>query len=127
MSNSHPRKHYLLAACFFSLLLIFFWCGWFLYQFQDPPARQVFIHDLTSLRIGMSVDEVEHVMGRYIKGAGPKWGMVTEATYPHGKERMRANGTMTYRWNASDGRYDSDWGQVTFENGRVVKTEFLPD
>jgi hypothetical protein len=32
-----------------------------------------------------------------------------------------------YRWNTTDGAYDSDWGRVEFEAGRVTKVEFLPD
>ncbi len=34
---------------------------------------------------------------------------------------------MTYRWNETDWAFDADWGQVTFEDGRVVKVQFLPD
>ena len=34
---------------------------------------------------------------------------------------------MTYRWNTTDAAYDADLGQVTFQDGRVVSVEFLPD
>jgi hypothetical protein len=89
--------------------------------------RKVFVRDLYSLQPGMTVDEVESVMGRYLKGAGSKWPMTTPTEYPAGIERSRATGAMMYRWNDSDWRYDSDWGLVTFANGRVTKVEFLPD
>jgi hypothetical protein len=87
-------------------------------------SRKRFIWDLYSVQTGMTVDEVEAIMGRYTKGAGKKWGQ-SAAAFPEGEERDRATGIMTYRWNDSD--YDSDWGQVKFEQGRVVGVEFLPD
>jgi hypothetical protein len=96
--------------------------------------RKRFVWDLHSVEPGMTVDEVEGVMGRYMKGAGKKWAVpgVSEASvvapaYPAGDERAHATGTMTYRWNDSDGAYDSDWGQVTFADGRVVNVQFLAD
>ena len=118
--------------------------------------RKQFVADLHSLEKGMTVDQVEAVMGRYLKGAGSKWAVpetppppvlgpgespspeVEESVrraqedykapaYPSGDERAHANGTMTYRWNDHDSMYDSDWGQVTFEDGRVVVVAFLPD
>jgi hypothetical protein len=79
------------------------------------------------VRPGMTVDEVEAVMGGYIKGMGQKWGGAGNSAYPEGAERDRATGIMTYRWNDSNPAYNADWGQVTFEHGRVVKVEFLPD
>jgi len=35
-------------------------------------------------------------------------------------------GTSTYR-HTNEGWGNSDWGVVTFEDGRVVQTEFMPD
>lgn len=116
--------------------------------------RKRFIRDLYSVTPGMTVDEVDAIMGGYIKGSG--WAVpagpppvvqgrdeppdedaarrAAEAqaayappAYPEGDDRARATGTMTYRWNDHDARYDADWGQVTFEGGRVVVVEFLPD
>jgi hypothetical protein len=96
--------------------------------------RKRFVWDLHSVEPGMTVDEVEAVMGRYMKGAGKKWAVpgVSEAlvvapAFPAADERAHATGTMTYRWDDSDGGYDSDWGQVTFADGRVVEVRFLPD
>ena len=89
--------------------------------------RKRFVWDLHSVQPGMTVDEVEAILGQYPKGAGKKWGGSGTADYPDGPERARVTGTMTYRWNVSDPAYDSDWGQVTFAQGRVVEVRFLPD
>jgi hypothetical protein len=89
-------------------------------------ARKQFVWDLYSVRQGMSVDEVEAVMGGYIKGMGTKFGE-SRAEYPIDAKRNAATGTMTYRWNDSDACCDADWGQVTFQQGRVVKVEFISD
>jgi hypothetical protein len=89
-------------------------------------ARKQFVWDLYSVRQGMSVDEVEAVMGEYIKGMGTKFGE-SSASHPTSDKRAAATGTMTYRWNDSDACCDADWGQVTFQQGRVVKVEFLSD
>jgi hypothetical protein len=34
---------------------------------------------------------------------------------------------MTYRWCDDDWQYDSDFGCVTFKDGRVVSVKFMPD
>lgn len=117
--------------------------------------RKRFVHDVFSVRAGMSFDEVEAVMAGYIRGAGAQWQFpqspaprVREPGDPEdaaGAERARAvvdayrepedlddeerrhfTGNMIYRWSTS-AEYNADWGQVAFRNGRVVKVEFLPD
>ena len=117
--------------------------------------RKRFVHDLFSVRAGMSVDEVEAVMVGYMKGAGAKWqtpqgsappvrgpddprdaaaaeraraafATYREPEYPAGEGRLHVTGTMTYRWS-TDAKYDADWGQVGFVDGKVAKVEFLPD
>jgi len=91
--------------------------------------RKRFVSDLNSVTPGMTIDQVESVMGGYMKGVGKKW-IVPDgpapSEHPPADERPQVTGTMTYRWS-DDGNYDSDWAQVTFENGRVVSVEFLPD
>src|SRR4051812_24822918 len=108
--------------------------------------RKRFVHDLFSVSPGMSVDDVERIMGGYMKGQGRKWvvppgaapllrapgepvdaGAAVRAEaaraayvppdYPAGQERAHATGTMTYRWS-DDAAYDSDFGQVQFRDGR---------
>jgi hypothetical protein len=117
--------------------------------------RKRFVNDLFTVRPGMSVDEVEAVMAGYIRGTGAKWHVPqgpapsvrgpedpqdTAATararaafdthrepdYPAGQARLHVTGTITYRWS-TDVKYDADWGQVEFVDGKVVKVEFLPD
>jgi hypothetical protein len=94
--------------------------------------RKVFVLDLDSVHRGMTVDEVEAVMGKYVKGVGAKWvvpGGVAPSPdgYPEGDQRAHASGRMTYRWCTTDSAYDADWGQVEFLDGKVVRVEFLPD
>lgn len=116
--------------------------------------RKRFVRDLDSVRPGMTVDEVEAILGKYVKGSG--WAVpagppppvrgpddpvdedaarrASEAqaayespAYPAGDARAHATGTMTYRWCTTGAAFNADWGQVTFEDGRVVQVEFLPD
>ena len=116
--------------------------------------RQRFVRDLDSVRPGMTVDEVEAILGKYVKGSGwvipagpppmvrgPDDPVDEDAArraaeaqaayvppaYPAGDERAHATGTMTYRWCTTGAAFNSDWGQVTFKDGRVVQVEFLPD
>ena len=98
-----------------------------LLPFLFPPEGQtIFRERLSTIRAGMTVDEVEKIMGQYSKGLGKGVpGGVEE--YPTGESRLTATGTMYYRWNTSDGRYDWDLGEVTFKDGKVTTVEFLPD
>ncbi len=103
-------------------------------------GRKQFVHDVFSVRVGMTVDEVETVMAGYIKGAGPHWQMpeepgpraaptlppYREPEYPSGPARRHFTGTMTYRWSTA-ASYNADWGLVHFVDGKVAKLEFLAD
>jgi len=118
-------------------------------------ARKRFVHDVFSVRAGISVDEVEAIMGGYIKGAGAAWhlphapdprvrppdepedaaeGELARATfesyrapdYPTGVDRDYYTGTMIYRWSTRP-EYNADWGAIEFVAGKVVKVDFLPD
>jgi hypothetical protein len=132
------------------------WAVLLVVVFVPWHPRKRFASDLFSIEPGMTVDEVEAVLRGYMKGRGRKW-VVPDGSpppclgpgetpdpdvearvrraqeayvaprYPTGDERADATGTMTYRWNDSDEAYDSDWGVVTFEHGRVVSVEFMPD
>lgn len=110
--------------------------------------RKRFVHDVLSIRPGMTVDEVEHAMASYRKGSGAKWQVpaadelqTTDATPAEAMAAARTDhardldelrrrpyftGTTIYRWS-TDAEYDSDWGLVEFVAGRVVKVQFLPD
>ena len=87
--------------------------------------RKQFIAKLNSIQVGMTIDEVDQIMDGYMLGFGRGLDRVVPA-YPTGEERKVAKGNMTYRWSKS-ASYNADWGRVFFEEGRVVKTEFLPD
>ena len=87
--------------------------------------RKQFIAKLNSIEVGMTIDEVEQIMDGYMLGFGRGLDRVVPA-YPTGEERKVTTGNMTYRWSTA-ASYNADWGRVFFEEGRVVKTEFLPD
>lgn len=111
--------------------------------------RKQFVHDVYSVRAGMSVDEVEAVMGGYIKGAGAAWQVpevpdprvsdvpaavvvqssfdaYREPAYPDAWEREHFTGTMIYRWSTR-AAFNADWGSIAFVDGKVVEVGFLPD
>ena len=87
--------------------------------------RKQFAWDLYSIKSGMNVDEANHKMSKYISGRGGKWPGSDGGLDIVDRESW--TGTLTFRWNDTDWQYDSDWGQVRFENGKVVSVEFLPD
>ncbi|MCH7904620.1 MAG: hypothetical protein IH944_08660 [Armatimonadetes bacterium] len=107
------------AVCALAVLLYF---GMMLTPWH--PRKQ-FIAKLNSIQVGMTIDEVDQIMDGYMLGFGRGLDRVVPA-YPTGEERKVAKGNMTYRWSKS-ASYNADWGRVFFEEGRVVKTEFLPD
>jgi len=87
-------------------------------RLMDWNSRKPFLRDFYSIKEGMTAAQVEQIMGGYMKGGGrPIW------INPQGEI---VTGTSTYR-HTNEGWGNSDWGVVTFENGRVVQTEFLPD
>ena len=104
-------------------------------------SRKVFLRDLANVHTGMTRPEVEAVMGAYMKGTG--WPAVPEATSSTGQLTDVSSGitlttrtapsgeleiqdAITYR-HSDDGAFNSDWGVVRFENGRVVGKAFMPD
>jgi hypothetical protein len=108
--------------------------GTILLPFVSWHPRKRFARDLHSLRGGMKADEVEQVMGRWIRGPGAKWSVpgvpAASVVRPGGDAGGAgvvggADGAVIYRWDDAD--YDSDWGRVEFADGRVVRVEFLPD
>lgn len=104
-------------------------------------TRKPFLRDLDKVQIGMTVDQVENIMGRYITGTG--WPVMPGASSPTGQLIDVASGitlatsnspsgeilirdSITYR-HSNDGAFNSDWGVVRFSNGFVVAKEFMPD
>jgi hypothetical protein len=92
-------------------------------RFIDWNSRKPFLKDLHSIKEGMTPVQVEEIMGHHMQGGGrPLASPETEVD----ERGQIATGTVTYR-HTNEGWGDSDWGVVTFEDGRVVRTEFLPD
>jgi len=104
-------------------------------------SRKPFLRDLDKVQIGMTVNQVEAIMGRYMKGTG--WPAVPGSNSPTGQLVEVGSGitmatsnspsgelviqdSVTYR-HSNDGAFNSDWGVVRFKNGRVVAKEFMPD
>jgi hypothetical protein len=91
--------------------------------FTPWHPRKRFVDDLFSIRIGMTVAEVERVMGAYerrVDSASPY-------TFPDRPYRGPADRQIGFAWNSTDGAYDADVGEVTFFDGRVVHVEFQAD
>lgn len=97
--------------------------------------RKRFVQALFSVRVGMSVADVDAVMDGYLEGPGPKWqlapasdrhALVAGGPIDETTPRAQFTGTKTYRWSER-AEYDSDWGQVGFVDGKVASIAFLPD
>jgi hypothetical protein len=102
-------------------------------------SRKVFLRDFDKVRVGMTVEEVEAVMGKYIKGTGWPAGpsttrqVLTEVgtgismkTYESPTGELGIQDSVVYR-HSNDGAFNSDWGIVRFQEGRVVWKDFMPD
>jgi hypothetical protein len=73
--------------------------------------RKEFLRHFDQVRIGMTVEEVSAVMDSYSFA-----------------DRIRAHGLVARTYiHSRKGRFDSDWGMVSFLKGRVVEVTFLPD
>ena len=81
-------------------------------------SRKPFLKDLDRVRVGMTESQADQIMARYRKRISPQ-AVVDE----RGEVR---SGIVSCRHTAEDWG-NSDIGILTFENGRVVATEFLPD
>lgn len=94
-------------------------------------SRPQFLRNLGRLKPGMTVAKVEEVMQGYMKGVGQKWERFTgkgdtlqETTNEDGE--LEYEGKIVFR-HSDAAAFDSDWGIVTFKNGRVVDVKFAPD
>ncbi|NIO72298.1 MAG: hypothetical protein GTN71_25565 [Anaerolineae bacterium] len=92
-------------------------------RFVDWNSRKPFLKDFYRIREGMTPAQVEQIMGDYMIGGGAPLGSPKTELNERGEI---VTGTVTYR-HTDEGWGNSDWGVVTFEDGRVVKIEFLPD
>lgn len=128
-------------------------CGLFLLAmvalwFSPVSTRQPFLRDLGRVEKGMTLAQVEAIMGGYMKGTGwpepPPFakGSAPQSSNPQNIKDLATGSThqieadkkgelqivdaVTYR-HSDEGEYNSDWGVVSFQNGRVSKVEFMPD
>jgi hypothetical protein len=104
-------------------------------------SRKPFLRDFEKIHIGMTLSEVEMIMGDYIKGAGWQALRSTKSSLATTTERssditlntsdnlsgeLEIQDSIVYR-HSNEGAYNSDWGVVKFEAGKVVGKTFLPD
>lgn len=101
-------------------LFLLLWIA-ILYLIPSSP-RKPFLRDLKRVKQGMTFDQVEAIMGNYIKGTG--WPPHPQST--SGAKELQFEGKHIYR-HSETGNYDSDWGIITYENGHVASVEFSPD
>jgi hypothetical protein len=106
-----------------ALILTLFVALLFAVRFVNWNSRKPFLRDLQSIRAGMTSAQVEQIMGRYQKGGGRP--LESPATRVDARGEI-LTGTLTYR-HTDEAWGNSDWGVVTFEDGRVVHTDFSPD
>jgi hypothetical protein len=99
-------------------VLIVFLALVFSLRFVDWNSRKPFLRAFYRIEEGMTYRQVEQVMGGYAGSAG--------ADAEVDEEGYVVAGTISYT-HTDEGWGDSDWGLVTFQGGRVVEIEFLPD
>ncbi len=118
LSTGRPLRDRLLSLGLFVLVL-------FSVRLVDWNSQKSFLKDFYSLKEGMTPAQVDQAMSGYMKAYAedaPQSGI----QYEFDEQGEIVTGQVTYR-HTDEGWGDSDWGVVTFENGRVVQLEFLPD
>jgi hypothetical protein len=90
-------------------------------EYQNVPIKS-FVQDLYSIRPGMTVAEVERIMGKYPRGT--RWPANILAGPPQEQE-LTIPGALVFRPSTDGG--DSNWGIVRIHEGRVAAVEFNPD
>ena len=100
-------------------------------RYVDWNSRKPFLRDLYRVKDGMTVAQVDAIMGDYMVGGGvpldsPGSRLDGRADELSAAGAKPVTGTISYR-HTDEGWGDSDWGVVTFEDGRVVDVSFSPD
>jgi len=85
-------------------------------------SRKAFVRDLYSVRPGMTVRQVEAIMGRYNEYCIQPNTILS----PDGELALVDPNIASYR-HSEEPAFNGDIGVVHFQNGRVVRVEFLPD
>jgi len=113
-----PTRDKLLILGLFALLLSSI-------QFINWNSRKPFLRSFRRIEVGMSAPQVEETMiGYMVDYGGGSPGSQPQTQFDDDGRIL--NGSMTFR-HTQEGWGDSDWGVVTFGDGHVVETRFLPD
>jgi hypothetical protein len=115
-----PRRETILVMSLFVALLATL-------RFIDWNTRKPFLRRLNRIRQGMTVSQVDRIMSAYQGGyyGGPPPSL-RENDPQFDNQGQIVTGWVTYR-HTDEGWGNSDWGVVTFEDGRVVRADFQPD
>ena len=97
-------------------------------RFVDWNSRKPFLKDLYRVQEGMTIAEVEQIMGDYMGGiCYPDHSLGLPARESAAEvEELALPDRAVYR-HTSEGWGNSDWGEIWFEKGRVKEVRFLPD
>lgn len=87
-------------------------------------SRTRFLRDLYSIRPGMTPDQVRRIMAGYNEGTGWPPNLLVDRVEPSGE--FTVPGAIVFR-HSDEPQYNSDWGVVSFKNGRVTQVRFDPD
>jgi hypothetical protein len=110
-----------------ALILVLFVVVVLSVRFIDWNSRKPFLRDFYRVKEGMTESQVDQIMDGYIKGYYGGLPPSLRAYEPQFDEQGSiVTGWVTYR-HTDEGWGDSDWGEVTFEDGHVVETRFLHD
>ena len=89
----------------------------------DWNTRKPFLRDLNSIEMGMSINDVEEIMMEYMQASDEVNNPSSESPFPEGSSSSE---TLVFR-HTNLGWGDSDWGVVSFSEGKVVEVYFSPD
>ena len=104
------------CLCFLLVLLALWGVPW--------SSRKPFLQHLNRVHVGMTIAEVEQIMGGYYKWNGGDWLPPARAAKIAGKTK----GPLEVIYGHSlDGAFNADFGEVRFMDGEVVSVRFLPD
>jgi hypothetical protein len=115
-----PVRHKLLSLGLLAVIMVSA-------RFVHWDSRKPFLKDLFRVKEGMTVAQVEQIMGGYMTGGGiPVGAPAPQLCGRLAEYGPQATGTIVYR-HTNEGWGDSDWGVVALREGRVVDVEFSPD
>jgi hypothetical protein len=97
-------------------------------------SRDFFLMDFQRLRPGMTQEQVDTTMQKYMRGTGVR-SLPGIDTIHTGSQSLASDadaamltprGCEVYR-HSNEGLWNADWGTVCYQAGRVVSTDFSPD